>query len=76
MAALDDQVRSRNASLQGLEPIREELLSLPLELMPSLIIGPAESYCRAWLSVRVKQSPELYRQALAEAAWRAVGRDG
>lgn len=76
---LKDANRARNAQLRDWfsEPARrEEVLSLPLELMPSLIIGPAESYCRAWLSARVKQSPELYRQALAEAAWRAVGRDG
>lgn len=53
---------------------REALLDLPRELIPSLIIGPAENYCRAWLSARVKQSPEAYREQLAEAAWRAVGR--
>ena len=55
---------------------RQELQDLPLELMPSLIIGSAESYCRAWLSTRVKRSPELYRQHLAEAAWHSVGREG
>lgn len=54
---------------------REALRELPLELIPSLIIGSAESYCRAWLSGRVLQSPEHYRQQLADAAWLAVGRE-
>ncbi|MET1080094.1 MAG: TetR/AcrR family transcriptional regulator [Pseudomonas sp.] len=53
-----------------------DIKDLPRELIPSLIIGSAESYCRAWLSGRVKQSPELYRQQLAEAAWRTVAHDG
>ncbi len=52
---------------------RRDLKDLPSELIPSLIIGAAESYCRAWLSGRVKQSPAIYRQLLAEAAWLAVG---
>jgi AcrR family transcriptional regulator len=76
---LKEANRARNAQLRDWfsDPAhRAELLELPLELIPSLIIGPAESYCRAWLSARVKQSPELYRQQLAEAAWRTVGREG
>lgn len=44
----------------------------PAELMLSLIIGQADSYCRAWLSGRVKGSPRAYRALLAEAAWRSV----
>jgi hypothetical protein len=55
---------------------RQDLQKLPFELMPSLIIGSAESYCRAWLSHRVERSPELYRQQLPEAAWRTVGCQG
>lgn len=51
---------------------REELGSFPAELLPSLIIGQADSYCRAWLSGRVKGSPKAYREMLAEAAWRSV----
>ena len=45
---------------------------LPAELLPSLIIGPAENYSRAWLSDRVIKSPKVYRQQLAETAWRAI----
>lgn len=67
---------ARNAKLKEWfeEPAhREALQDLPLELVPSLIIGSAENYCRAWLSGRVKSSPEKYRLQLAEAAWRTVG---
>ncbi|MES2818807.1 MAG: TetR/AcrR family transcriptional regulator [Pseudomonadota bacterium] len=73
---LKEANRAKNAQLRDWfsDPThRRDLGELPLELLPSLIIGPAESYCRAWLSARVKQSPELYKQQLAEAAWRAVG---
>lgn len=44
----------------------------PAELLPSLIVGQAENYCRAWLSGRVKTSPRSYRPLLAAAAWSAV----
>lgn len=52
--------------------VGEELAHFPSELVPSLIIGAAESYCRAWLSGRVKQSPSTHRQVLADAAWRSL----
>lgn len=51
---------------------REELKHLPAELIPSLIIGPAESYCRTWLSGRVHRSPAAYRDLLAAAAWQSL----
>lgn len=51
---------------------RQALHDWPGELLPSLIIGQSESYCRAWLSGRVKASPHEYRDKLAEAAWRSV----
>lgn len=50
----------------------EEMRRLPTELLPSLIVGQAESYCRAWLSGRVKGEPAGYRALLAEAAWRSI----
>lgn len=52
-----------------------ELRELPFELLPSLIIGQADSYCRAWLAGRVKGSPMEYRQVLAQAAWRSIRAD-
>ena len=48
------------------------LSHLPSELIPSLIIGAAESYSRAWLSAKVKKSPWEYREQLAEAAWNSI----
>ena len=54
----------------------EALRDLPCELMPSLVMGPVQSYCRAWLSGNAAQgglpSPTTYRTELAEAAWRSV----
>jgi AcrR family transcriptional regulator len=50
----------------------EGLRPLPPELVLPLIVGPAESYCRAWIAGRAKASPAKYRDELADAAWRAV----
>ncbi len=55
------------------EPGRQgELKPWPQELLPSLIIGAAENYSRAWLSGRVKAAPAQHRAMLAEAAWLSV----
>lgn len=51
---------------------RRELVHCPAELLFSLIVGPAENYCRAWLSGRVKSSPVKYRAAFAAAAWGSI----
>ncbi|MBD9615397.1 TetR/AcrR family transcriptional regulator [Pseudomonas sp. PDM02] len=50
----------------------DELKCFPAELMLSLIIGQADNYCRTWLSGRVKGSPKVYRDELAQAAWRSI----
>jgi len=68
--------RERNqALLDWFEPHRQRgaVLELPCELMPSLVMGPVQSYCRAWLSGSSGlPSPETYRDELADAAWKAV----
>ena len=76
---LKDELATRNKArnkrlLEWLfDPERQEQLAgIPAELMLSLIIGQADSYCRAWLSGRVKGSPKDYRELLAQAAWRSV----
>jgi AcrR family transcriptional regulator len=47
--------------------------TLPCELLPSLVMGPVQSYCRAWLSGSAGlPSPTQFREALASAAWQAV----
>ncbi len=78
-AELAEAARGRNQALVAwFEPHRQggALRDLPCELMPSLVMGPVQSYCRAWLSERSGQgalpSPEVYRSELAVAAWRAV----
>lgn len=54
---------------------------LPCELLPSLVMGPVQSYCRAWLSGQAQSptadaaqrpSPQTFRAELAEAAWLVV----
>lgn len=73
---LAEKNRARNQQLQvwfAQASAGDKLTSLPYELVPSLIIGQSESYCRAWLSGRVTSSPKAYREILAEAAWRSLG---
>lgn len=76
---LAEAAQSRNQALVAwFEPHRASgaLRDLPCELMPSLVMGPVQSYCRAWLSVRSGDgglpAPDIYRSELAAAAWRAV----
>lgn len=67
--------KQRNRQLMewiSVEDRRGHFSHLPAELVPSLIIGAAESYSRAWLSGRVKKSPAEYRDCLADAAWRSI----
>ena len=51
---------------------REAFTKSPLELLLSLLVGQSESYCRAWLAKRVRNSPAKYREALAAAAWHSI----
>ena len=74
-----DELLSRNklrnqqlADWMGVEGRKAHFSHLPAELLPSLIIGAAQSYSRAWLSGRVKKSPSEYADVLAEAAWRSI----
>lgn len=48
------------------------LQKIPHELLLSLVIGATESYCRAWLSNKVKTSPQQYKSVLAQSAWNAL----
>ncbi len=73
---LAEHARRRNESLLAWLGPRQrtgELAAVPCELMPSLVLGPAQSSCRAWLSGNTGlPSPTQYREALATAAWKAV----
>jgi AcrR family transcriptional regulator len=73
--ALSERNRARRKMMQtwlGDAARRSLFEPWPPELVPSLIIGPVENYCRAWLSGRVSTSPAQHREALAEAAWQAL----
>ena len=48
------------------------ILGLPTEVIPALVLGGAESYCRAWLAGRRKTKPAAYAALLADAAWRGI----
>ncbi|WP_219268670.1 TetR/AcrR family transcriptional regulator [Pseudomonas sp. Xaverov 259] len=72
---LVERNKRRNHQLKdwmNAEGRKEHFSQLPAELIPSLIIGAAESYSRAWLSAKVKKSPWEYRELLAQAAWNSI----
>lgn len=73
---LKQRAQQRNAALLAwFEPHRQAgtLIDVPCSLMPALVLGPAQSYCRAWLHASDGMpAPSLFREALADAAWRAV----
>lgn len=74
-AELVERNRRRNRQLRDWlsHPSRQAALAqAPIELLPSLIIGQAESYCRAWLAGRVHTPPQHYRELLARAAWSSL----
>lgn len=73
-AVLAQRNRSRyGAALAWLREHSDALGDTPRALLPSLIVGAAENYSRAWLSGRVKESPHTQRRWLAQAAWRSLG---
>jgi AcrR family transcriptional regulator len=75
--ALVDASSRRNAAVTtslGPHQASGEVQALPCELLPSLVMGPVQSYCRAWLGGnRGLPSPSVYRTQLAAAAWACVG---
>ena len=72
---LVDRNRTRNRHVLNWFSQRDDgsrLSRCPPDLLPSLIIGPSENYCRAWLSTRVRTSPQTHGPALAAAAWGSI----
>lgn len=45
---------------------------MPPEVLVSQIIGPVQMFCRAWLSGRSREAPDIYLPALIACAVRAV----
>lgn len=77
------QQELKDRNLENYHELKEKLLSLegtdsqivqPFEILSSLIVGPSENYCRAWLANRVRTSPLEYREVFAESAWRSLQR--
>lgn len=70
--------QSRNrALLRWFEPhqSRGDVRELPCDILPSLVMGPVQSYCRAWLGNHGGMpDPRTFRAVLADAAWRSVRR--
>ena len=50
------------------------LRALPRDLFLAMVIGPAQSYARAWLEGRRRTPLNRARRALADGAWAAVRR--
>jgi AcrR family transcriptional regulator len=83
-AELTASSRRRNQTLvEWFAPHQAQgtLLALPCELLPSLVMGPVQSYCRAWLSTEAGgtaglPAPTRFREELASAAWLAVAGHG
>ena len=77
--AVRDAQRSQNSRLiEGIErwraPLigRGELLPMTSTLFFSQIIGPAQIFCRAWLSGRDRSDPRLQADTLIACAVRAL----
>lgn len=69
---------SNDDFLAGLDAWRQPLVragslhDLPAEVFAATILGPAQIFCRAWLSGRFKQDPRDHLDALADCAVRAL----
>ena len=73
--ALRERLETRYAPIDArlAEGVRAGLIAeLPTELIPALVLGGAESYCRGWLAGRREAKPTAYASLLAEAAWRGI----
>lgn len=73
--ALRERLEARYAPIDTrlAEGVRAGLITeLPAELIPALVLGGAESYCRGWLAGRREARPAAYAGLLAEAAWRGI----
>ena len=73
--ALRERLETRYAPIDArlAEGVQAGLITeLPTELIPALVLGGAESYCRGWLAGRREAKPAAYAELLAEAAWRGI----
>ena len=74
-AALRERLHARYDPIDArlAEGVRAgQLLALPDDVIPALVLGPTESYCRAWLAGRRSAAPTAHAALFAEAAWRSL----
>jgi AcrR family transcriptional regulator len=55
---------------------RAGLRPMPLDVLHSVLVGPAQEFCRHWLAGRMTTSIKAAERPLAEAAWRALRSEG
>jgi AcrR family transcriptional regulator len=48
------------------------MTALPIDVFYSVLIGPAQEFCRHWLEGRMRTSIRSAERSLAAAAWRAL----
>jgi len=48
------------------------ILPLPVDLIPSLVLGATEFYARGWLAGRRQATPASHAKRFATAAWRSL----
>jgi AcrR family transcriptional regulator len=48
------------------------LVAMPIDVLYSVLIGPAQEFCRHWLEGRMRTSLRSAERSLAAAAWRAL----
>jgi AcrR family transcriptional regulator len=81
LAQIRDEQRATNIAFgsamnRWIEPrVRDgSLHKLPPPVLMSQIIGPAQMFCRAWLSGRESEAPDRHAKSLVACATRAVVR--
>jgi AcrR family transcriptional regulator len=48
------------------------MAALPIDIFYSVLVGPAQEFCRHWLDGRMRTSIRAAERALSAAAWRAL----
>lgn len=71
-AAANERFRARLSAWYGPNFERGALRAVPPEVLISQIIGPAQMFCRAWLSGRSPERPDAHLPSLIACAIRAV----
>lgn len=74
---LNEKNKLRNKAIfQHLKSVysMEQLKKLQLNLIISLILGPAENYAKLWLLEKISEKPSKYRNEFAQSAWLSIER--